>query len=155
VEASADFYLTLGVEPDADGATIRAAYRNLMRRYHPDVNQSEDAAAKATAINQAYACLRDEDRRAAYDGSRRPEKARPATAAQRPATRRNAEFTPRSFAPVAELHPPPTRWKVVSLGLALLVTIITFTLTSATPPPVPPPPASVDMGGAQSASAAR
>jgi hypothetical protein len=153
VEANADFYRTLGVEPDADGAAIRAAYRNLMRRYHPDVNQSEDAVAKATAINQAYACLGDEDRRAAYDGSRRPA-AGPATSARRPTARRQAVFTPRSFAPI-ELNPPPTGWKVVSLGLALLVTIVTFTLTSATPPPLPPPPPTfVDMGAVQSARSA-
>lgn len=142
MEASADYYAILGVGADAEGSAIRVAYRNLMRRYHPDVNASDEAAARATAINEAYGCLGDPDRRAAYDRRRRPrpsmrEFAATSTSArpQRPAWRRQHVY-------MAEIEPEPAplRWNLTSLGLAALVTLITFALTSATPPPVPLPP---------------
>lgn len=48
---------------------IRAAYRALMRRYHPDTDPSREAAQRAQALNAAYAVLGDPDKRARYDGS--------------------------------------------------------------------------------------
>lgn len=48
------FYTVLSIEPNADKAAIRAAYRRLAREYHPDLNQSPDATAKMQAINEAY-----------------------------------------------------------------------------------------------------
>ena len=137
MELARDYYATLRIESDADAAAIRRAYRKLMRVHHPDVNLSADAGAEATAINEAYACLRDPTRRAAYDG--RGRSAPPPAAAFHP-------VPPRPFHPTwhvrhAELldNGPPLlkRWKAVSLGLAALVTILTFTLTSAVDP-VPP-----------------
>jgi curved DNA-binding protein CbpA len=67
-----DHYATLGVSPASDDVVIQAAYRALMRKYHPDTNPSLDAARKATEINAAYAVLGDPGRRAAYDMARRP-----------------------------------------------------------------------------------
>jgi DnaJ like chaperone protein len=64
-----DPYLVLGVEPDADFDTIRAAYRKLMRENHPDVIQAVRQAPlefepvaheKAAAITSAYARIRVE-----------------------------------------------------------------------------------------------
>lgn len=49
---------------------MRAAYRALIRRYHPDANRSAEAAERARAINAAYAVLGDPGRRADYDASR-------------------------------------------------------------------------------------
>lgn len=48
---------------------IRAAYRALMRRYHPDADPSNEAAQRAQAINAAYSILSDPEKRARYDGS--------------------------------------------------------------------------------------
>ena len=48
---------------------IRAAYRALIRRYHPDTDPSREAAQRAQALNAAYAVLGDPDKRARYDGS--------------------------------------------------------------------------------------
>lgn len=64
-----DYYAILGVTPASEDVVIRAAYRALMRRYHPDSNSSSEAAERAQAINAAYAVLSDPEQRARYDGS--------------------------------------------------------------------------------------
>ena len=47
-----DHYSVLGVSPDADQASIRAAYRAQMKRHHPDLNSGrDDADSKAASIN--------------------------------------------------------------------------------------------------------
>ena len=48
---------------------IRAAYHALMRRYHPDADPSPEAADRSRAINEAYAVLRDPEKRARYDAA--------------------------------------------------------------------------------------
>jgi curved DNA-binding protein CbpA len=69
-----DPYAVLGVAPTATEAEIRAAYRALVAKYHPDRHQGnplEDlAAAKVAEINRAYETLSDPERRAAYDRGR-------------------------------------------------------------------------------------
>jgi hypothetical protein len=68
-----DYYAALGLSPTSEDVVIRAAYLALMRRYHPDGNPSEVAAARARAINAAYAVLGDPDKRAEYDQTRAEE----------------------------------------------------------------------------------
>ena len=65
-----DYYTILQVAPQAEAAVIEAAYRQLARLYHPDVNAAPDALARMQAINDAYAVLRDPARRAEYDTRR-------------------------------------------------------------------------------------
>jgi len=63
-----DFYEILGVERAADGATIKSAYRRLAMEYHPDRNGGcKEMEAKFKAISTAYECLKDPQKRAAYD----------------------------------------------------------------------------------------
>jgi len=63
-----DFYELLEVERTADDATIKSAYRRLAMRYHPDKNPGcSDSEARFKAISQAYECLKDPQKRAAYD----------------------------------------------------------------------------------------
>lgn len=63
-----DYYKTLGVERSADEKAIRKAYRELARKYHPDVNPNDKAAeSKFKEINEAYEVLSDADKRAKYD----------------------------------------------------------------------------------------
>ena len=63
-----DFYELLEVERDADDATIKSAYRKLAMKYHPDKNGGcKDHEAKFKAVNAAYDCLKDPQKRAAYD----------------------------------------------------------------------------------------
>ena len=63
-----NFYELLGVERTADGATIKSAYRKLAMKYHPDRNPGcDESEARFKAISVAYDCLKDPQKRAAYD----------------------------------------------------------------------------------------
>ncbi len=66
-----DHYATLGVDPDAKPAEIRAAYLALLRTYHPDRNPSPEAAERTQAIIAAFKLLNDFDQRNYYDWDRR------------------------------------------------------------------------------------
>jgi len=64
----ADYYSLLQVERSADPGTIKAAYRKLAMECHPDRNGGcTDAEAKFKALSEAYDCLKDPQKRAAYD----------------------------------------------------------------------------------------
>ncbi|MCL9982998.1 MAG: molecular chaperone DnaJ [Erythrobacter sp.] len=66
--AQTDYYATLEVARDADGASLKSAYRKLAMKYHPDRNPGDTTCeAKFKAINEAYDCLKDPQKRAAYD----------------------------------------------------------------------------------------
>lgn len=63
-----DPYKVLGVERNATQAAIRAAYRKLAKRYHPDLNPGKpEAEERFKAINSAYDLLSDPDKRARFD----------------------------------------------------------------------------------------
>ena len=63
-----DFYELLEVERTADDKTIKSSYRRLAMRWHPDKNPGcQDSEAKFKAISRAYDCLKDPQKRAAYD----------------------------------------------------------------------------------------
>jgi molecular chaperone DnaJ len=64
---SQDLYELLGVDRDADGDTIKKAYRRLARQYHPDVNPDPAAQDRFKEISHAYEVLSDQNKRAAYD----------------------------------------------------------------------------------------
>jgi curved DNA-binding protein len=73
-----DYYQTLGVEPDAEKADIKTAYRRLARKYHPDLNPGAEAEANFKEVAEAWEVLGDDTRRAEYDelrrfGGRRPD----------------------------------------------------------------------------------
>jgi curved DNA-binding protein len=68
-----DYYATLGVPRDADADQIKKAYRKLARQHHPDVSKTAGTEAKFKEIGEAYATLKDPEKRAAYDElGRRP-----------------------------------------------------------------------------------
>jgi molecular chaperone DnaJ len=63
-----DFYVILGVGPDASAADIKRAYRRLSRRYHPGINPGDRTAQEMYArIAEAYEVLMDPRRRQEYD----------------------------------------------------------------------------------------
>lgn len=60
-------YDVLGVSKDASQAEIKKAYRKLSKKYHPDLNDSDDAEQKFKEISDAYEILGDEQKRKQYD----------------------------------------------------------------------------------------
>jgi len=63
-----DYYELLEVDRTADDKLLKSAYRRLAMQYHPDRNPgSVEAEAKFKAISEAYDCLKDPQKRAAYD----------------------------------------------------------------------------------------
>ncbi|MHC4101918.1 MAG: DnaJ C-terminal domain-containing protein [Planctomycetota bacterium] len=62
-----DYYDVLDVGRNATADEIRRAYRRLAREYHPDVNQSSDAAERFAEMQEAYDVLSDAEKRKAYD----------------------------------------------------------------------------------------
>ena len=63
-----DYYEVLGVSKDADEATIKKAYRQLAKKYHPDMNPGDkEAEKKFKEASEAYAVLSDADKRRQYD----------------------------------------------------------------------------------------
>lgn len=66
--AQIDYYATLECARDADGAALKSAYRKLAMKFHPDRNPGDaECESKFKAINEAYDCLKDPQKRAAYD----------------------------------------------------------------------------------------
>jgi DnaJ-class molecular chaperone len=75
-----DLYAILGVDPAATAEQITHAYRDLLRRNHPDTrpttpnihDQAPTDDARLQQVIHAYALLRDPAQRARYDRGRRP-----------------------------------------------------------------------------------
>lgn len=126
-----DHYATLGVAPNCGRAAIRAAYLELMRRYHPDRNPSAAAAAHVHAITAAYAILGVPERRELYDRDRA--RLRAANAAAFVPDRPRARLSPWIAAPFA------------IAALALLVP--TLVTAPVTPPAHSGATPAVDGGG--------
>jgi molecular chaperone DnaJ len=62
-----DYYDILGISRNADDKEIKKAYRNLARKFHPDVCKDPGAEEKFKEINEAYSVLSDEQKKAQYD----------------------------------------------------------------------------------------
>jgi len=129
-----DYYDTLGVSSRSEIEVIRAAYRALMRKYHPDHNSSDIDGSKAREINEAFAILGDPDRRRRYDEARRRQpgsqsghRPRPAPEPQSAHRPRPAPEHPSAYSARAASNPKParhaaltSRWTLASVGLIIL-----------------------------------
>lgn len=118
-------YDTLEISPKASPEVVRAAYRSLIQRFHPDRRPGDEAAAaRAAAITEAYELLSDPARRAAYDEHLAAPSA-PAAPAFAPAARAPA---------LARRSASPTRW----LWALLVVPVVWGAVRLAVPAPDAP-----------------
>ncbi|GLI21011.1 MULTISPECIES: molecular chaperone DnaJ [Xanthobacter] len=66
--AKRDYYETLGCDRGADETVLKASYRKLAMKWHPDRNQGDaEAEVMFKEVNEAYEVLKDPQKRAAYD----------------------------------------------------------------------------------------
>ena len=62
-----DYYEILGVSKNADAGEIKRAYREMAKKYHPDINPDKEAEKKFKECSEAYEVLKDPQKKAAYD----------------------------------------------------------------------------------------
>ena len=64
-----NYYKLLGIDPKADQQTVKRAYLDAMKQWHPDKNpdRTEEAEEKTKILNQAYQLLKDPETRKNYD----------------------------------------------------------------------------------------
>jgi molecular chaperone DnaJ len=62
-----DFYDVLGVNKGSSSAEIKKAFKGLAKKYHPDISKEENAEDKFKEVQEAYAVLSDDNKRAQYD----------------------------------------------------------------------------------------
>jgi hypothetical protein len=139
VTAFRDHYAVLGVDSDADDAQIKAAFWELAKRHHPDVNQGGVRASRRFAeINEAKSVLLSRTRRAHFDR-------------ERDAFLRTGVHVP--IPPPAEAQPLPTP-RHAALGRGLLVggtvmvvlTVLLLPLATLQARPEPAPVHAFDGG---------
>ncbi|BDT69622.1 chaperone protein DnaJ [Comamonadaceae bacterium OS-1] len=130
-----NYYDILEVVPHASPEVIRAAYKSLMQRHHPDRHPAHSgAASRASAIAQAYAVLSDPGQRAAYD-ARLQQLRRPPLPADPPRPQPAAPRRP-SAAPTTA----PSNGYLWLLAAVILASGGLMKLLSG-PTPAPPPAA--------------
>src|SRR3990167_6141241 len=64
---SADYYNILGVSKNASQQEIKKAYKDLAKKYHPDISKEPNAEEKFKEVQQAYSVLGNEQKRSNYD----------------------------------------------------------------------------------------
>ena len=62
-----DFYELLGIKKSSSKEEIKEAYRKMVKKYHPDVNKSEEANKIIISLNEAKEVLLDDEKRVHYD----------------------------------------------------------------------------------------
>ncbi|HEY2887217.1 MAG TPA: DnaJ domain-containing protein [Candidatus Limnocylindrales bacterium] len=106
-----DPYKILQVDSEAEDEVIQAAYRRLARKYHPDLAETPEAAARMAAINAAWELIGEPAARAAFDRKRGARTARPTAGQPEPSaapgsTRQGSAGQP---AGSTRSEPPPTQ----------------------------------------------
>ena len=122
-----DYYGVLGVAPDSEDIVIRAAYRVLMQKYHPDKwpDVSSVAESKAREINEAYAVLSDPRAKSAYDANRNVRPGATAASSRQPNdTGKVAATVPSPRANNRHAISSPLRVAIGIAGLAAVLSMV-------------------------------
>ena len=129
-------YDTLGVQPEADAASVRRAYLAQARRHHPDFHVQDGPAARNAAeeqmrsINSAWHILGDSHRRARYDRELQVTGRPLVTAGANGASMRSAGTTSTGAAwaqaPDTGTGTAPPRWMTMAPALSLVLAIACF-----------------------------
>lgn len=125
-------YDVLEVSPQASAPTLRAAYKSLMQRHHPDRVQTAEAQGQARRINEAYELLSDPQQRRRYDEAlAAAAHAKAAAAPSRPApapTRAAAPAPPPKPASAAPRPQPaqtlPARGSRIAAAFVVLLSLL-------------------------------
>lgn len=127
-----DYWQVLGLEPGADAARLKRAFREQARRWHPDLNSNDPVAEERfKRVNEAYAVLSDPRRRQAWEAGEEPGTGADAVDAD-PFSRGFPDFA--SY--LEELYGPGPADEPEPAAAEVRV-------TAAPPPPPPPVPAAV------------
>lgn len=73
MNSALNYYELLGVSETATKEEIKKAYKTQMKKWHPDINKSEEAPEMSIKLNEAKETLLDDDKRKAYDLNLRKE----------------------------------------------------------------------------------
>lgn len=132
------FYDTLGVSPTAEAEVIQAAYRALMRKYHPDANGGRSSDARAKRINEAYATLSDPSLRAAYDARTREKSGWSGAPEPEPAPQWEPQATPSAPSATDTERTTNRAWGlgVLALGVVIAARVMGPPSPSTQPPQV-------------------
>ena len=115
-------YDRLGVAPFASAEEIRAAYRRIARRVHPDRGSAGNEAAMA-AVNEAWRVLSDPGRRAEYDASLRARTSTVAPSASSSPARADEDDEDDEDELAPDDHGPRQFWVVALPGLLVLAVL--------------------------------
>lgn len=138
VTAFRDHYAVLGVDSDADDAQIKAAFWELAKRHHPDVNQGGTRAERRFAeINEARTVLLSGTRRAHFDRERA---AFLRTGVHVPLPPAEAEHVPEPR------YATPGRALLAAGGVTVLLTVLLLPLATLQARPEPAPVHAFDSG---------
>jgi DnaJ-class molecular chaperone with C-terminal Zn finger domain len=158
--ATVDYWQVLGLEPGADPASLKRAFRQQARRWHPDLNGNDPVAEERfKQVNEAYAVLSDPRRRRAWEAGEEPVDQAVDTDPFASGFPPFEDYLERLFGEVprprrsaperGDIHrggPRGTPWSVNRLA------IVPGDVT-ASPPPPPPVPAASDRGDHRAAHA--
>ena len=118
-----DYYAVLGVNPSAEDVVIRAAYKALAQRYHPDrfAGSKEVAHRRMSELTQAYEVLADPVRRPKYDRRRTFYTRAVASRFNRARRFASAALDPRAYRSVRQIH---LRYRVALAALLSAVVVL-------------------------------
>ncbi len=118
-----DPYGTLGVRPDASDEEIAKAYKRLAKRYHPDLNPNNAAAAELMGrVNQAY----DEIKRLRQSGNR--QNSRTGSSAGDPFTAYYQSYRRSAAADYAEEYRYHRRGSAFRMAMAIMLAVLLLRL---------------------------